>query len=73
MGYLLVFLALLLVAGLLLPTLASRRAPRPHGGSLPSDHPVSREEPASDEVDPAQSLTASPEQQEKAARHTPPA
>jgi Na+-transporting methylmalonyl-CoA/oxaloacetate decarboxylase gamma subunit len=73
MGYILVFLLILAVAALFLPLLASRRAPKPHGGSLPSDHPVSREEPASDEAKPSKSITASPRQQENAERRTPPA
>lgn len=73
MGYVLAIIALVIVALLLLPILAARRAPRPHGGVLESDHPVSRTEPAADEANPSASVTASSRQQENARRHTPPA
>jgi hypothetical protein len=73
LGYVIAFLALLLLAMFLLPAFASRRAPRPQGGTLESDHPVSRTDPASDEANPSASVTATREQQENAARRTPPA
>lgn len=73
LGYVIAFVALLLFAAILLPALAGRRAPRPQGGTLESDRPVSRTEPASDEANPAASVTATRDQQENAARRTPPA
>ncbi len=72
MGYLLAFLLIVLVGVLLVPVLARRRAPHPQGGTLASDHPVSRTEPAADEVNPAASVTATQRQQQNAARRTPP-
>jgi hypothetical protein len=72
LGYILAFVALLIVAAILFPLFATRRAPKPQGGTLESDHPVSRSEPASDEANPAASVTATEAQKEKAGRHTPP-
>ncbi len=73
MGYFLAFLLIVLIGVLLVPVLARRRAPHPSGGTLASDHPVSRTEPAADEVNPAKSVTASQRQQQNAAKRTPPA
>jgi hypothetical protein len=72
LGYILALVALLIVAAILFPLFATRRAPKPQGGTLESDHPVSRIEPASDEANPAASVTATEAQKEKAGRHTPP-
>lgn len=73
MGHLLVLflsagLLILLIAGL-----AGRKARRTGSGTLPSDRPIARENPSSDEATPAASVTATPEQRESARRHTPPA
>lgn len=73
MGYLIVLLAVLAVAALLIPMLAGRRAPKPQGGILDSDHPVARTEPAADEATPGASNIATPQQQQNAGRRTPPA
>ena len=72
LGYILALVALLIVAAILFPLFATRRAPKPQGGTLESEHPVSRNEPASDEANPAASVTATEAQKEKAGRHTPP-
>jgi hypothetical protein len=72
MGYLLAFLIIVLLGVLLVPVLARRRAPHPQGGTLAADHPVSRTEPAADEVNPAKSVTASERQRDNAAKRTPP-
>ena len=73
LGYLLALVALLVVIALLLPVLAARRSSRPPGGTLESDHPVARTNPAADEANPAASGTATDAQKEKAGRRTPPA
>lgn len=73
MGYLLLILVVLLTAVLLLPVLGRKHAARPQGGTLESDHPVSRTEPAADEPTPGASGTVSDRQQENARRRTPPA
>lgn len=72
LGYLLTLVALIAVVAILLPVLSARRAPRPDGGTLESDHPVARTKPAADEVTPADSVTATSAQQENAGRRTPP-
>lgn len=72
LGYILAVLALVLVAAIFFPMLAARRAPKPRGGTLDADHPVSRTEPAADEANPAASVTASDAQKENAAHRTPP-
>lgn len=72
MGYIIAIVLLAIVALLLLPILAGRRAPRPNGGVLESDHPVARTEPAADEANPSASVTATSRQQENARRRTPP-
>ena len=72
LGYLLAVVALIIVGAILFPLLSRRRASRPQGGTLESDHPVVRTEPAADEPNPAASVTATPRQQEQARKHTPP-
>lgn len=72
LGYLLTLAALIIVVAILLPILSARRAPRPNGGTLASDHPVVRSDPSADEPTPETSVTATPAQRENASRHTPP-
>ena len=72
MGYL-VFSAVIVVCALFAGFLLMARTPRPRRGTLESDHPVSREEPAADEPTPAASATHPPSRQRAAERHTPPA
>ncbi len=72
LGYILAGVVLLIAAALILPLLAARRAPKPQGGTLESDHPVVRAEPSADEANPAESITATPAQRENARRRTPP-
>ena len=73
LGYILAVVALIVVVAILFPILSSRRAPRPRGGTLESDRPVSRAKPAADEANPSASVTATERQKENARRHTPPA
>lgn len=69
MGYLLVVVMMIVLAGLLVAVLGRSRPPR---GTL-SDKPVVRAEPSAEEATPDASATAAPKQIDQASRRTPPA
>ena len=73
MGHLLVFLLSFALLTLLVVGLAGLKARKTGSGTLPAPRPVAREKPSADDVTPATSVTATPEQRENARRHTPPA
>lgn len=72
MGYIIVFILGIIFLAVLITSLVGMGQRRGQNGTLPSDHPVSRTEPAADEANPAASATATPRQRENAERHTPP-
>jgi hypothetical protein len=70
MGYIVVGILILVLLVVLVVTFSGGKPPQ---GTLPHKKPVGRTEPSSEEPTPGRSSSATPKQQDKAGRHTPPA
>jgi hypothetical protein len=73
MGYLFVAMLSVILLGMFIAAMMGRGSRKIKDGTLPSDRPVSRDQPFADEPTPAASITAPRRQRENAREKTPPA